>query len=191
MENEFHAGEADDLTSCFHKNLNSSGDVLRAIQEVERSNKKGKAAIVWIWIQSFFKAFLIPVGIMAMDVLFDVFLVREYYNMDQNCLTAQWRGCHSVLNQTFFATNCGPNTTERAPQGDRTAFFSLPRTASDDLNIFCIPLKLDKNPRFLYSLGFVIWPWVYYVVEFLQSDVFEKMNQVSKTCSVLSDDIFF
>ena len=71
-------------------------------------------------------------------------------------------------------------------------FFCVPRIACNelntsqpvhinDLNIFCIPLKLGARPRFLYSLGFVIWPWVYYVVEFFQSDVFQKMSQVSET----------
>ena len=145
--------------------------------------------ILWIWIQSFLKAFLIPVGIMAMDVLFDIFLVREYYHTDQDCLTAQWIGCHSL---STFDTICGSNTTERAPQGDGMGFLCVPRNACnelntsqavqlEDLNIFCIPLKLDASPRFLYSLGFIIWPWVYYVVEFFQSDVFQKMSQVSET----------
>ena len=190
MENEFHSrqGQGHDLTCCFHKNLKPSGDVLRAIQEVERSKKKGTVAVVWIWIQSFLKAFLIPVGIMTMDVLFDVFLVREYYHTNQDCLTAQWIGCHSL---STFDTICGPNTTERAPQGDGMGFFCVQRNSCnelntsqavqlDGLNIFCIPLKLDARPRFLYSLGFVIWPWVYYVVEFLQSDVCQKMRQVSE-----------
>ena len=48
----------------------------------------------------------------------------------------------------------------------------------DNLNIFCIPLKLDATPRFRYSFGFIIWPWLCYFVEFLQSDIFKRMKEV-------------
>ena len=57
--------------------------------------------------------------------------------------------------------------------------FVLEGTQAQDLNIFCIPLRLDVNPRFYYSLGFVIWPWIYYLVEFLQSDVFAALREVT------------
>ena len=200
MEKTFHSTKTpeeneEDLTCCFHENLNSSDDVLRAIQEVKRSNKKGTAAIIWIWTQGFLKTFLLPVGIMTSDILFDVFLVREYSYTDQDCLTAQWIGCHSGPNQTTFDTSCGPNTT-RVPQGNGAGFFCVPKQAcnvlnvsdaiaADNLNIFCIPLKLDAMPRFHYSLAFIIWPWICYFVEFLQSDIFERMNQVCQRKSIL------
>ena len=114
MENDFHSrgGREDELQCCFHKNLNSSVDVLRAIQEVEKSNKKGTIAIVRIWSQTFLKAFVIPVGMMAVDILFDVFLVQEYFYMDQECLTVQWKSCHSTRNETSFDPSCAPNTSE-------------------------------------------------------------------------------
>ena len=192
MEIKFHSGDGreDELVRCFHENLKPSGEVLRAIQEVEKTNKKGTFAIVWIWIQSFLKAFLIPVGIMAVDIFFDVFLVREYYYTNPDCLTLQWQICHSFSNQTTFDTGCGSNTTDQVPQGDGNGFFCVPNdgckvshvphgTQVQDLNIFCIPLKLDAKPRFFYSLGFVVWPWVYYLVEFLQSDVFGSMSEVT------------
>ena len=192
MEIKFHAGDGreDELVRCFHGNLKPSGDVLRAIQEVEKTNKKGTVAIVWIWVQSFLKAFLIPVGIMAVDIFFDVFLVREYYYTNPDCLTLQWHICHSFLNQTTFDTGCGSNTTDRVPQGDGNGFFCVPNdgcrvsyvpqgTHVQDLNIFCIPLKLDAKPRFFYSLGFVVWPWFFYLIEFLQSDVFGSMSEVT------------
>ena len=196
MEKEFHSTKTDkdnekDLTRCFHKNLNSSDDVLRAIEEVKRSNKKGTAAIIWIWTQGFLKTFLIPVGIMTFDILTDVFLVREYFYTDQDCLTAQWIGCHSVPTQTSFEAPCGPNAKARVPRGDGKGFLCVPNQACnvpnvsdavgfDNLNIFCIPLKLDATPRFRYSLGFIIWPWLCYLVEFLQSDIFRTMNQVNQ-----------
>ena len=192
MEMKFHSGDGrdDELVCCFHENLKPSGDVLRAIEEVKKTNKKGTVAIVWIWIQSFLKAFLIPVGIMAMDIFFDVFLVREYFYTNQDCLTVQWQICHSFSNWTTFDTSCGTNTTDRVPQGDGNGFFCVPNDGCNvsyvpqgahvqDLNIFCIPLKLNANPRFLYSLGFVVWPWIYYLVEFLQSDVFGSMSEVT------------
>ena len=192
MEIKFHSGDGreDELVCCFHQNLKPSGDVLTAIQEVEKTNKKGTVAIVWIWIQSFLKAFLIPVGIMAMDIIFDVFLVKEYFYTNPDCLSLQWQICHSFSNETIFDTSCGTNSTDRVPQGDGGGFFCVPNdgcnvsyvlqgTRAQDLNIFCIPLKLDANPRFFYSLGFVVWPWVYYLVEFLQSDVFASMSEVN------------
>ena len=100
-------GKDDDLACCFYKHLKPSRDVLRAIEEVTKAKEKGKCAIVWIWVQSFFKGFLIPVGIMATDILFDIFLVQRYYYMiqDQDCLTAQWSGCHflpSALDQSDY-----------------------------------------------------------------------------------------
>ena len=193
MEKKFHSTKTheeneEELTCCFHKNLNSSDDVLKAIEEVKSSNKKGTAAIIWIWTQGFLKTFMIPVGIMTFDVLFDIFLVREYFYTDPDCLKAQWIGCHSIPNQTIFDTSCGPNTTDRVPRGDGTGFFCVQNQACnyvsdisdavDNQSIFCIPLKLDATSRFRYSLGFIIWPWLCYFVEFLQSDVFERMNEV-------------
>lgn len=72
--------------------------------------------------------------------------------------------------------------------GNGKSFFCLPKdqctigpseniVPPEGLNIFCIPLKLDAQPRFLYSLGFIIWPWVYYFMEFLQSDDFKNMHK--------------
>ena len=193
MENDFHSkeGESDDLACCFYKHLKPSGDVLRAIQEVEKTKEKGKGAIVGIWVQSFFKGFFIPVGIMATDILFDIFLVQRYYYLiqDQDCLTAQWSGCHYL--PPAFDTSCGLNTTDQATQGNGQGFFCIPNNACKDFNmtvpmdkhnVFCIPLKLDARPRFFYSLGFIVWPWVYYFIEFLQSDVFAKMRKVVNSC---------
>ena len=197
MEKKFHSEKTpkgedifneEELTQCFHDHLNSSEDVLKALQEVKGGNKKGKRAIVWIWIQSFVTKFLLPMGTMASDVLFDVFLVREYSTYDQDCLNLQWMSCHSFQNQTS-GTICGQNAA-RIPQGDGRDFFcvpdrdcgsmnmSLPVGPSDSLNIFCAPLKLCAQSRFYYSLGFVLWPWLCYTAEFLHSGIFETMNQV-------------
>ena len=205
MEKKFHSTKtpeknAEDLKFCFHKYLNSSDDVLKANEEVELYSlpKKGTALIIWIWTRGFLKTFLIPVGIMTLDILFDAFLVREYFYTDQDCLTAQWIGCHSVPNQTVFDSRCGLNTTARVPQGNGAGFFCVPNQACnvlnvsdavciDNLNIFCIPLKLDATSRFRYSFGFIIWPWLCYFVEFLQSDIFERMNEVCQRESICSD----
>ena len=68
--------------------LQEPNDVLRAIQEIEKSREKEAVTIIWIWIQSFLKTFLIPVGIMAF------FSSREFsMNLNQDCLTAQWVEC--------------------------------------------------------------------------------------------------
>ena len=198
MEKKFHSEKTpkgedifneEELTQCFHDHLNSSEDVLKALQEVKGGNKKGKRAIVWIWIQSFVTKFLLPMGTMASDVLFDVFLVREYSTYDQDCLNLQWMSCHAFQNQTTSNTICGQNAA-RIPQGDGRDFFcvpdrdcgsmnvSLPVGPSDSLNIFCAPLKLCAQSRFYYSLGFVLWPWLCYTAEFLHSGIFETINQV-------------
>ena len=92
---------------------------------------------------------------MAVDILFDVFLVQEYFYMDQECLTVQWKSCHSTKNETSFDPSCAPNTTELIESQD---------IHIDTLNIFCIPLKLDVKPRFMFSLGFIMWPMVCYRV---------------------------
>ena len=198
MEKKYHSEKTpngedifneEELTQCFHDNLNSSDDVLKALQEVRRSNKKGKTAIFWIWIKSFATKFLLPIGIMASDILFDVFLVREYSNYDQDCLNLHWMSCHSFQNQTTSGPICGQNTAH-IPRGDGRDFFcvpdrdcrsmnvSLPVGPSDSLNIFCAPLQLSGQSRFRYSLGFVLWPWLCYSAEFLHSEIFEAMNQV-------------
>ena len=88
-------------------------------------------------------------------------------------------------------TSCGLNTTDQATQGNGLGFFCIPNNACKDFNvtvpidnhnIFCIPLKLDARPRFFYSLGFIVWPWVYYFIEFLQSDIFATMRKVVNLC---------
>ena len=178
------------------------GDVGRGsqIKDIEKTQEKSAAATVGIWIQSFFKAFFIPVGIMSLDVLFDVFPVREYSDMDPKCLTALWNACYSTSNGTSFGTSCGSNSTELVPMGNGKSFFCLPKdqctigpseniVPPEGLNIFCIPLKLDAQPRFLYSLGFIIWPWVYYFMEFLQSDDFKNMHKVCVFFSVFSQSV--
>ena len=92
---------------------------------MEKTKEKGAAAIIGIWVQSFFKAFAFPVGIMSMDVLFDVFLVSEYANMDQQCLTALWNACYSTSNGTSLGTSCGSNSTETVPMSNGQGFFCL------------------------------------------------------------------
>ena len=189
MEKEFHSrdGKGDGLMCCFHNNLEASGEVLEAIKDVRKTQEKSTAAIVGIWVQSFFKAFLVPVGIMSIDVAFDVFLVREYAQMDSNCLTALWDACSSSLNETPPALTCGSNSTELVPRGNGAGFFCLPKEKCYDLpsvptsslNIFCIPLKLGARPRFFYSIGFIVCPWVYFSVEFLQSPEYDIMYKVS------------
>ena len=108
---------------------------------VEKTKEKGKGAIVWIWVQSFLKGFLIPVGIMATDILFDIFLVQRYYYMIQyqDCLTAQWSGCHSV--PSSLDTSCGLNTTDQATQGNGQGFFCIPNNACKDFNV---TVPMDK-----------------------------------------------
>ena len=120
---------------------------------------------------------------MGLDILFDVFLVKEYASMDQDCLTAEWKTCHLER----WSTSCGLGTTEPVPKGDGTGTFCLLKsmcaeianqTVEDNLKLYCAPLKLAVKPRFYYSLGFIICPWVFYFTEFLQSGICSNISQV-------------
>jgi hypothetical protein len=192
LEREFHAKD-DSMIHCFNKHLVPSIEVLEAINDVENAKPKGACSEVGIWIKTFLTSFIVPVSLMTTDILFDVLLVNEYWAMDQSCLEAQWRACHNNTMITLVS-DCGNTTTDPVPMSNGMDFFCLEKNScatwnetgwnklagnETSVNLFCIPLKLDQWPRIAYSVGFIIWPWVYYFIEFLHSPIFKEIRQVS------------
>ena len=159
FETEFHHGN--DLEKCFHKRLIPSEEVLEVLKQIQKTRPKSKINVAVTWMKTFFFSFLIPSTMIALDMAFDILLVHHYSEMDQDCLTAQWQVCRG---QNVTET-CGEETTDIPDYMEENKYL-------------CIPLKLDLTPRFYYSLGFVLWPWLYYVTEFCQSTIGKSIHEV-------------
>ena len=134
MEKTCHASEKEGslkaFIECLKKHIDPSIDVLEAMNDVESMLPKSSITTAIIIVKAFIEHFMLPVAIMALDMIFDIILVREYYGIDQDCLTAQYMACIDSVhqeNQTITGCNLPVNQT-------------LPRYA-------CIPLKLDIKPR--------------------------------------------
>jgi len=156
MEKDYHfetSLELRDLRRCFYKYLNSSSDVLAVLQNIEMTMPKSFAQSALIWIQSFFKSFLVPAGLIALDIFTDVQLVSEYQGMEEEEIMNEWKMC--------------TEDTEKA-------------------KFICEPLKLGQRARVFYSLGFILWPFMYYIAEFFNSTYFNKINKVKKKRTVLN-----
>ena len=153
MEKKFHSENNSDIkeiTKCFNEYLDSSVDVLNALKDVEKTLKKSSGQIYWIRFCTFLTSFMVPVGLIALDVFTDGKLVHEYFGMSDTDLQIEWQNCNSTM------------TNASSP----TPAFT------------CYPMKLELTPRILYSLGFMIWPWLYYVVEFWHSRMYRDMSRV-------------
>ena len=191
LESEFHtkSGGEDDLTKCFKENLTPSLEVLEALQEVEKTKSKSWIKTAGIWVTTFLKSFCLPVGLMSLDMGFDVALVSEYSDHDTRgpCLAAQYNACTITTaachdNTTSAACLSAISTTENiltSECGNDTTLWEWQPTEEQITSaFFCIPLKLELAPRFYYSLAFIVWPWVYYFIEFCQSSIRKHMYQV-------------
>ena len=194
LEGQFHS-ETNDMEKCFHENLTPSIEVLEAIQAVDRTKPKGWCAVAGIRAKTFATSFFIPVTIMSVDIGFDVALVREYLDADQTCLTAQFEACGTTTAVcasdpldladceaarasawSSITAACGNDTVDW--DHNTTTWDWEPSNVQTGSPFFCIPLKLALSPRFYYSLGFIIWPWVYYFIEFWQSTIFQSISKV-------------
>ena len=188
LEGKFHS-QTDDMEKCFHDNLTPSIEVLEAIQAVDRTKPKSWCTVQGIRAKTFATSFFIPVSIMSMDIGFDVALVREYLGADQTCLTAQLEACGTTTavcaSDPMDPAGCEAardsawsNITTACGNNNRTWDWE-PSDIQSKSPFFCIPLKLALSPRFYYSLGFIIWPWVYYFIEFWQSTIFQSISKVN------------
>ena len=190
LEREFHEIKGkDDFTKCFKENLVPSLEVLEALQEVEKTKEKSWLQIAGIWATTFVKSFCLPVGLMSLDMGLDIALVGEYsdHNRGAACLAAQYNACATTT------AECHADTTSVACQSainvtnnilsvkcgdDSTLWEWQPTEDMISSAFFCTPLKLELAPRFYYSLGFIVWPWVYYFIEFCQSNISQHIYQV-------------
>ena len=112
------------------KHNDPSIDVLEAMIDVESMLPKSSTQTAVFIVKAFIEHFLLPAGIMAVDIAFDIILVQQYYEMDQDCLTEQYMAClnsTSLENKTI--TGCDVAFGQNLPQ------------------YACIPLKLDVKPR--------------------------------------------
>ena len=191
LERDFHtkAGGKNDLTKCFKKNLIPSLEVLEVLQEVEKTKPRSWIKNAGIWLTTFLKSFILPVCLMSVDMGFDVALVSEYSDYDTRgpCLTAQYNACTittAACHDNTTSASCLSaisNTTEILTSecgNDTTLWEWQPIEEQISSAFFCIPLKLELAPRFYYSLAFIVWPWVYYFIEFCQSSICKHMYQV-------------
>ena len=166
MEKDYHFEtglELRDLRICFYEHLSSSGDVLEMLQNIEMTMPKSCGQRALIWANSFLKSFLVPAGLVALDILTDAQLVWEYQSMEEEELMKEWEMCTEETEKEKF---------------------------------ICEPMKLGQRARVFYSLGFILWPFVYYIAEFFHSrykkEIFKVTrggeNRVSMFISFVSGD---
>ena len=151
LEKKFHNGEEDTepLKECFKKYLHPSQEVLEILNDAQKSMKKSSTDKCCLWFEVFFTSLLLPLIVIGADIFSDVCLVISYSSINDNGIEKIFQECKDHFNST-----------------SGTSFF-------------CIPYKLQGEPRFFYSLGFLLSPWIYYVVEFSQSRYYRNLAKVS------------
>ena len=112
--------------TCMKNNIKPSKAVLEAIRDVEKTLPKSKFNTTLIIGKSFIQHFLLPSTVIAVDIAFDILLIKEYYSMDQEYLDDQYMNC-LLKNTPTSVPNC--NITYSSPAYE------------------CIPLKFTRTPR--------------------------------------------
>ena len=106
------------------------------------------------WLSLFVTTLVVPLGILTSDMTFDLILVVAYgawlYKDDDSESPSKLPVCYSMKNAT--------NETDSY-------------TNIDDLNKLNtdIPSQLTGKPRFWYALAFIVFPWIFYGIEFFHS----------------------
>ena len=137
------------LAECFRDNLKPSVEVLEALKEVEDSLPKTSWEKAIIYIKEFLSVFVIPFAVMVVDIIFDLFVVHaysQYLYVDDDTVE------DTELVDICRAYGFDPNVTQPVTRG-----------------LEHIPRKLNGRPRFVYSVGFLFVPWVFYCIEFCHS----------------------
>ena len=186
LEKKYHEKEKDQswkaFIDCLKSNIDPSIEVLNAIKDVEKTLQKDFFQTSLITGKCFIQYFLMPSTIMAVDIGFDILLINEYHKCDQDCLDYQYNMC--------LEFSKGQNTTSNATINEKCDF-----PYSNFIPAYsCIPLKFANRPRyifennilsiltsvrFFYSLGFVVWPWIFYCIEYMQSKMFRELTKVT------------
>ena len=63
---------------------------------------------------------------------------------------------------------------------DRNIDTCLRDNCSANMKFICFPQKLQRFPRFVYALLFVLSPWVFYFFEYLHSPQFGEFQKVGE-----------
>jgi hypothetical protein len=146
------------LTTCLRDNVEASVEVLHALEDVEKCYEENKFGMIMIFINLFITLFLVPFLVMGFDVSFDIVVVKYYYKEMTN-------GYNKT--DSFDCTNL-----------NGSSIIAVQKRTEE---LLLIPEKLNATPRFYYSIGFLIFPWMFYFIEFLHSRYYG--NLVKKVIS--------
>ena len=136
------------LTTCLKNNVDPSTEVMNALHDVENCYDKSITHIILLFITLLIIELLIPFLVMVFDMSTDGYLVVEYYKEIDQSISIEKNStvlC-SRLNESII--NGIEEETEK---------------------LFEIPGKLTGLPRFVYSLLFLIIPWIFYLIEYIHS----------------------
>ena len=141
------------FTKCLKENVEPSIGVSSAIHEVETSFEKTYFEKIIISLKLFLTSLIVPLGIMSSDMAFDLILVVAYsawlYALDDSESASKY-GCN-IRNDTA---------------NEMDSFSNIEALNSLNSNI---PSQLKRKPRFWYALAFIVFPWVFYGIEFFHS----------------------
>ena len=157
-----------DLTECLRKRLKPSVEVQQALNDIDNALPKSNLKKAGIWVRVFLKSLLLPVLLLFLDIFFDAILVNKYSDFDDSNLEDQYNSCRS------HETGIGIEQTNRTVNQDYVCETNI----TSSRPFVCIPLALKANPRFNYSLAFIISPWIFYYIEYCQSEYWQKSAEV-------------
>ena len=161
-----------DLANCLKKHLKPSVEVQNALYNVENSLSKNKFRKGLIWFNVILMSLVIPIFLLFLDFITDLFLVKTYKG--ENC---------NKLNETYMIciANRQPPTATELEVKENITNPTCNVDAIREMPFLCSPLHLNKSSRFNYSLAFLISPWVFYWIEYCQSDYWADLSEVNKT----------
>ena len=173
MEKQYHGADRDsgilELKACFRKHLRPSRDVQKVLTDIENSLPiSSTIKTVAIWIKLFLTSLLIPVALFFFDMFFDAVLVYKYHDDDDN----QYRLCREYASGRLSNETVLPSNDATATLCEQSLILEMP--------FVCTPLALDNYSRFNYSLTFIISPWLFFFVEFCQSEYWQASRKVKK-----------
>ena len=153
-EEDNKKGTMESLSSCLRNNDLRSAEVAKTIARVDDSYEKTSCwekfkIVVSIMITSF----LIPMAIQVSDLSFDGLVVHNYWSKVLNDSNVESLRDHEIN----ISDNC------RA------------KNFSNDLAD--IPAALDDIPVLGYSLAFMIFPCIFYTIEYFMSRYFKETEK--------------
>ena len=160
MEKDYHlvANNKDKtiakLTTCLKNNVDPSTEVMNALHDVENCYDKSITQIILLFITLLMIELLIPFLVMIFDMATDGYLVVEYYKeIDQSILLEK-------------------NSTMLCSRLNESIINGIEEETED---LFEIPGALTGLPRFVYSLLFLIIPWIFYFIEYIHSRYYTNL----------------